>query len=59
MNFYALIKINSILTACASNKVRKITTRLIYPILVHFQEIDEKLNSLLGTIQTFFLQITT
>jgi hypothetical protein len=33
----------------------KITTRLICPIIVHFLEIDEKLNYLLGTIQTFFL----
>jgi hypothetical protein len=36
---------------------RKIKTRLICPIIVHFLEIDEKLNCLLGTIQTFFLQI--
>jgi hypothetical protein len=38
---------------------RKITTRLICPIIVHFLEIDEKLNCFLGTIQTLFLQITT
>jgi hypothetical protein len=38
---------------------RKITTRLICPIIVHFLEIEEKLNYLLGIIQTFFLQITT
>jgi hypothetical protein len=46
-------------TACASNKIRKnakkITTRLICPIIVHFLEIDEKMNCLLGTIQTFSL----
>jgi hypothetical protein len=38
---------------------KKIITILICPIVVHFLEIDENLNCLLGTIQTFFLQITT
>jgi hypothetical protein len=37
---------------------KKITTRPIFPIIVHFLEVDEKLDCLLGTIQTFFLQIT-
>jgi hypothetical protein len=38
---------------------RKIITTLIFPIIVHFLEIDEKLNGLLGIVQTFFLQINT
>jgi hypothetical protein len=36
---------------------RKITARLIFPIIVHFLEIYKKLNCLLGTIQTYCLQI--
>jgi hypothetical protein len=55
MNFYVVIKISSILTVCASNKIRKITTRLIRLILVHVLEIVEKLNSRLGTIQSHTL----
>jgi hypothetical protein len=39
--------------------MQKITTRLKFPIIVNFLEIDEKLNFLRGTIRTFFLQITT
>jgi hypothetical protein len=31
---------------------------LICLIIIHFLEIDEKLNCHLGTIQTLFLQIT-
>jgi hypothetical protein len=64
MNFYVVIEINSILNCMCMlviryEKCRKITARLICPIVVHFLEIDEKLNYLLGTIQTFFVQKTT
>jgi hypothetical protein len=40
-------------------RLHKNTTRLIFPIIVYFLVIDEKLNCLLGTVPTFFLQITT
>jgi hypothetical protein len=48
-------------TACESNKipkiVEKITTRLICLIIVHFLELDDKLNCLLGTIQSSFSKL--